>query len=377
MSPRRISAKKFAIFALAPAFALVLTAETTVRLKFFFAHGHDWNYLTMPFVRGTFGATDRWMAPKDQVVVNWQKPCQDRAVYSNALHREAPRTFDENCFRGDRVKQQKAADEYRVIFVGGSTVEDAQSDDEMMTAQFKRVWPGTYRGKRITVVNAGKPGFQSRLILLYWGSWVRTFSPDLVVYYEAWNEIPTDVKWASADRSIAEIGNRVHKALYYRSLLYTYLVEKLALRATSRERFWKIDLAQLRTSFTQLVSDVRSRRARFVFVTQVIRFPRMWKGVDTFDYHAVGALLDRMKADGQYVYDMKEISALNQRLALFYTIDLCHTESVPVPVIDILEPVEALGDRGRDEIFMDLGHLTVKGDQLVGRLIAERLSLPD
>jgi hypothetical protein len=176
-----------------------------------------------------------------------------------------------------------------------------------------------------------------------------------------------------ADRIISTVHNQLHSALYHRSLLYTYLIEKYAFLLTSRERFWKIDVNMLQRNFIQLAREVRSRGTLFTFVTQAVRFPRMWKGVDTFDYVAVDALLDRLKADSHYVYDVTEISALNQRLAVLFTLGLCKENGIPV--INILEPIEALGEVGRAELFMDLGHLTVKGDRFVGELIAKHLNV--
>lgn len=114
---------------------------------------------------------------------------------------------------------------------------------------------------------------------------------------------------------------------------------------------------------------------RFVFVTQVVEWPRMWKGVDTFDWRAVDTLLDRLRADRSYRWDIKEISALNQRMALFYELDLCREKNVPI--INILEPIEALGSAGRAELFMDGIHLTVKGDRVVGALIGKGVSLAE
>ena len=390
MSRLRRFSLKFVVFALAPTLALLLAAETAVRVKYFLAHGYEWAYLAAPFVHGSLAAPERWTAvrpdpttasskpdtdsSKNQMVFKWKKPCADSMVYSTELQRDVPRTFDDNCFRGDRVTTEKTADEYRIVFLGGSTVEDAQSDSEMWTARFKRAWPPTYLGKRVTVVNAGKSGFESRRILLYWGSWVQSFSPDLVLYYEAWNEQPTSVKWVRVDERVAAFRNWFHETLYYRSMLYTYMVEKFAFLSTSNDHFWKLDVTDvrnLRISLTSLAGDVRSRGIRFVFVTQVIQFPRMWKGVDTFDYHAVDALLDRLKADRHYVYDAREISALNQRLALFYSLELCRQNDIPV--INILDPIEALGEDGCTALFVDLGHLSVKGDQMVGELVAARL----
>jgi hypothetical protein len=308
-----------------------------------------------------------------QMVFKWRMPCVNQTVYSTELHKEMPRTWNEHCFRGDSVKPQKDPDEYRVIFLGGSTVEDAQSDVEMMTAQVKRALPQRHGEKRITVVNAGRAGFESARILLYWQSHVEAFSPDLIVYYEAWNEQPTDVKWTRVDQRVAAFNNWLHSTLYYRSMLYTYAVEKFAFLTTSNDHFWKIDLNRLRRSFISLASDIQSDGGRFVFVTQVIRFPRLWKGIDTFDYEAVDALLERLRTDRQYAYDVTEISALNQRLAVLYSLNLCREHGIPV--INILDQVEAQGDAGRAEMFIDLGHLSVKGDRIVGELIGARLKL--
>src|SRR5207253_9129437 len=138
----------------------------------------------------------------------------------------------------------------------------------------------------------------SQTIRGYWDAVVRRFSPDLVLYYEAWNEQQGDIKFTGmrVDRRLSAFTNHsLHRALYYRSMLYTYLVERFGLRMAAT-RFWKIDVQQLR-HFVELSRAVRTSGARFVFVTQIVNFPRTWKGVDTFDDHADEALLDRLKAD--------------------------------------------------------------------------------
>ena len=388
---RKVLSPRFLAFALTPTVVLLLAAETTVRLKYFFSpYGRDWKYLMTPIGRGSaFAETSAPTntrsaavslasreddAPEGQLVFRWQTPCSNSMVFSNELGREMPRTWDEHCFRGDRVTPAKNPDEYRVVFLGGSTVEDGQSDAEMMTEQFKRALPASASGKRVTVVNAGKANFDSRVIRSYWDSVVKKFSPDLVVYYEAWNEQQGDIKFTGmrVDQGMAAFSrHRLHRLLYYRSMLYTYLVERFGLRlVAARNRFWKVDLNQLR-HFVELSRAVRASGAQFVFATQIVRFPRMWKGVDTFDYRAVAALLDRLKADRSYAYDVTEISGLNQRLALRYTMELCRQQNIPVA--DILDPVEALGEPARNELFTDLGHLTIKGDRLVGQLIAKSI----
>jgi hypothetical protein len=102
-------------------------------------------------------------APQDQMAFLWPTPCVSGMVYSTDRRTMLPRTWDANCFRGDRVTVQKNADEYRIAFLGGSTVQDFQSDEEMMTAQFRQLLPGTPAGKHPVVINAGRSGFGSRL----------------------------------------------------------------------------------------------------------------------------------------------------------------------------------------------------------------------
>src|SRR5262245_15096944 len=174
---RRILSPRFIVFALTPTFVVLVAAEATVRLKYFFSpYGRDWKYLTTPIGRGSALASanpspaphDEDATADDQLVFRWQTPCVDQMVFSSELQKEMPRTWDENCFRGDRVKLHKDSDEYRVVFLGGSTVEDGQSDAEMMTERFKRALPPHADGKHVTVVNAGKANFDSRVIHTYW-----------------------------------------------------------------------------------------------------------------------------------------------------------------------------------------------------------------
>ena len=412
-SPSRLTRVAFGLI---PVAALLLSAEAVVRVKYFVQHHYETDYLTTPLlfhefgtvredirkVRGvraettpkpssssTAGANEAGpaagggsAAPQvgagaavEPMVFRWPTPCVSGQVFSAELNRLMPRTWDANCFRGDRVSRSKEDGEFRIVFIGGSTVQDFQSDDEMMTAQFGNVVKSGRTG-RVTVLNAGRSGFNSANILEDYTSRVGAFRPDAVLYYEAWNEQPHDLKpMARADAMVRAFGSAVHKALRYRSMLYTYLIEKYAFLQASKTNFFRLDATQVRRPFAALAQTARGQDARFVFVTQVVNFPRMWKGVDTYDYEAVDRLLVRMQADPQYDYDVQEISALNQRLTVAYTVALCR--ELDVPVINILEAVERLGAAQRAEMFMDLGHLTAKGDRIVGKLIADEfLALP-
>jgi hypothetical protein len=376
-----MSRLKRAAFALTPIVVLLTAGETAARIKFFLLHKHDWNYITMPFAVQDTQSMDHafFVAPAaaadpaaataaDQMNFKWLRPCRDREVFSQHYQKPMPYTWDANCFRGDHVAQEKPAGEIRVFVMGGSTVEDAQPDADTWTMQMK----GQLANPRVKVVNAGETAMGSATIARLYDEKIRRFAPDVVLYYEAWNEQSQFWQGPMVDRRIGALNNSLHRLLHYRSALYTYLVEKYAFSRTQDLRFWKIDVAQLHASLNHLSQSASRSGARLVFVTQAIRFPRSWKDVDTFDPNAVEALLDRLRSDPGYAYDTEEISSLNQRLAVFRSIELCRR--LNVPVIDILEDVEALGGEGRRPLFLDMGHLTWQGDRLVGQLVAKKLA---
>jgi hypothetical protein len=414
---------KRVVWSLLPVLLLLMSAEIVVRLKYFFMHKRDWYYLTMPYrgqdtqalnhaffklpesalaeaaakakaqpaaaSRGSAasstasapsaeaassaasslpapGSADTASSSSDQMKFKWVRPCRDREVFSLHYQKPMPYTWDANCFRGDSVTTFKPVGEIRVFVVGGSTVEDAQPDIDMWTRQLKN----TLADPRVKVVNAGQTAMGSGKMTEMYESRLSLFKPDVVLYYEAWNEQTDFGQLPQIELQLAAVTNRFHKALHYKSALYTYLVEKYSFATTKDVKFWKIDVQRLQGNLERLQRVVRKSGSQFVFVTQAIRLPRHWKGVDTFDPNAVDALLDRLRTDKTYAYDTEEISALNQRLAVFRSIELFRR--LNVPVINILDEVEALGVEGRKPIFVDLGHLTWEGDHLVGKLVGEK-----
>src|SRR5438093_12333996 len=114
---------KRAIFSLVPVVVLLMAAEGVVRVKYFFLHDHDWNYLTMPFRVQNIQAQDHshYLAPEaattpqngpavtrspaaqqsssattadKQANYAWLRPCRDREVYSEHYHKPMPYTWD-------------------------------------------------------------------------------------------------------------------------------------------------------------------------------------------------------------------------------------------------------------------------------------------
>ncbi len=211
-----------------------------------------------------------------------------------------------------------------------------------------------------------------QLQLLYDGK-VRFYRPDVVLYLESWAEQVAFSQFTEVDRVIAEFmeGSFV-KRFYYQSALVTYLVEKYMFVTTTAVKFWKVDVEPVRNTLTHLSDAMADAGGRFVFVTEVSRFPRYYRQIDTFDYRQVEGLLDSLERDPAYVYDAAEISALNQRLVVAYSLEVCRQHDIPA--INLLDMIEQLGEQELDAYFTDLVHSTWKLDKLIGEEIAARLT---
>jgi hypothetical protein len=381
---------KRAAFTLTPLLLLVITAEGVVRVKYFLMHDRDWNYLTAPFQvqdsqnmdhggylapqSGSPGPQPGSPAPppRSALVFDWHKPCRDHEVFSEQFGRLMPYSYDQDCLRGDRVTRDNTGGDYRIFVLGGSTVEGRQSDEEMMPTQLKRALPPEYKGRPVRVVNAGHSTYGSSQIRTLYDTKIKLYRPDLVLYYEALNEQIAFSQWMQVDRKITQfIEGSFLQYLHYRSMLWTYLVEKYTFSTTSDVKFWKVELDRVGDTLVHLSDAITHAGGRFVFVTQVERFPRYHRKVDTFDYRQVDRLLDSLKSDPSYVHNSEEISALNQRLVVGYSLEVC--KRYGIPVIDILDDVEQLGDTERNALFLDLVHSTWKLDKILGESIAARL----
>ena len=85
--------------------------------------------------------------------------------------------------------KEKQDDLYRVIILGGSTVEGDGAEDissNLASHLKKRL---SKRISNIEVINAGVGGYRSRQQLLYYITELYLYNPDLVIFYDGWNDL--------------------------------------------------------------------------------------------------------------------------------------------------------------------------------------------
>ena len=113
-------------------------------------------------------------------------------------------------FRGDEIVAAKPPGTLRIAALGASTTFNAEVSSNSATwpAQLQRRLEAAYPTVRIEVINAAVGGYVSTDNLKNLVHRVLPLSPDLVIYYEANNEIVKDTRALALERGMIEVDGR-------------------------------------------------------------------------------------------------------------------------------------------------------------------------
>jgi len=94
-------------------------------------------------------------------------------------------------FRGGEFSEIKPSDTYRIFMVGGSTMfgAGATSDDTTIPGYLQQLLNEKDFGFDIEIINSGIQGADSNTELKFIEQKLITFSPDLIIIYDGWNDL--------------------------------------------------------------------------------------------------------------------------------------------------------------------------------------------
>jgi hypothetical protein len=94
-------------------------------------------------------------------------------------------------FRGGEFSEIKPSDTYRIFMVGGSTMfgSGATSDDTTISGYLQQLLNEKDFGFDIEIINSGIQGADSNTELRFIEQKLITFSPDLIIIYDGWNDL--------------------------------------------------------------------------------------------------------------------------------------------------------------------------------------------
>jgi len=365
------------LFSLLPLVIILLLGESACRIKYYREHEDGLPYLLAPLL---------WKNKDDVInipqVIRVNAP-RDTSIYSPCRGENLPQTYHEvNGFqwRGRAFQPLKAAGTYRILTVGGSTVESRNNaDEETWSAQLESLLnDSTTAGVRYEVINGGKVGYNSESVLLHLQNYGFALKPDMVIYYEAYN----DVSKGLLDKKIGLLGRStfgwLHRRLYFSSMLYTYLVQKWHYRQADRMlsggnsgRSGE-ETRLIEQGMQKIIQACRERSILFVYVRQAIDFPL---AADSLDLTGRATLESLLSGSLKYGPELQKLAGsddfpLKQRLVNAIQTGFCRSQGVPV-----IDPLPAL-DSARTEgqhLYTDIVHKTCFAERILARVIRENL----
>jgi len=115
-------------------------------------------------------------------------------------------------FRGAEFTREKPPGTVRIACIGASTTmsEEASSDSTTWPARLEQYLRDSYPNQRIEVVNAGVPGYVLKTTLKSLELRVLPLDPDIVVFYEANNDMAEDTKRLAVAQGLITKGTGGH-----------------------------------------------------------------------------------------------------------------------------------------------------------------------
>ena len=188
-------------------------------------------------------------------------------------------------FRSPEITEDKPPGRVRVAFLGGSTTYCAEVSSNEMTWPHL-VWKALHDrwpDLDIDYINAGVPGYTTRALLPALEKRVARFKPDIIVIYEATNDLSANSYELARDQGVAENRPQVDDFnwLTRHSLLALLVRKNLEIMrqqrlATSSSGKLKLDTARLDAEFREDYTNLVEASAKIANIVVTVTFaPRL------------------------------------------------------------------------------------------------------
>ena len=374
--------KKTTLFSLTPIFIILISLEFVQRFRYF-GFTQKVLYLNLHFAFS--GKPKRSLEPviyempwkKIRKAVDSEFPYvigrPGRYVHQTTDGRgnpvTVPYTMNSHGLRSKEFSAKKPLGVYRVIAIGGSSVAGIESpDDQTWPAILETKLQRKYPNRKFEVINAGFGSTHTKQHLGLFRNELLQYEPDMIIYYEAWNEAgfgqgpdptPPPSAWM---RPL----NRTSAFFSQHSMLYLTAFEKTKKIRSGKplsgflykEAGRKLHKDRLR----QMIQISRKRGIQVVFVLQPLA-----------PAHGLKEFLSGMNADQLEELTLKSLlpdfyrRIILQKVFLAQLVEL--SKEFNLPLLNPLRLFEEKMDQGAF-LFVDHVHLTPAGNRVLANFIS-------
>ena len=102
--------------------------------------------------------------------------------------------FNEKGFRGENFDDKKKSDTYRIFMIGGSTMANSETvNDATISSILQKMFDSSEIDTEVEVINVGISGSNTSMELNLIRSSLVTYEPDMMIMYDGWNDLSTDL----------------------------------------------------------------------------------------------------------------------------------------------------------------------------------------
>jgi lysophospholipase L1-like esterase len=270
-------------------------------------------------------------------------------------------------FRGPEIAPQKPSGTYRIFMVGGSSVFGyLVRNEETSSVLLQQLLDRRAPGRSVEVINAGVPGYNTMHTLVRFLYRIRPLEPDLLVYYQGFNDLGyiTRIDDAAAQPQIfGGLGTPpLSQRVLGRSMLYGFLryrsgmfVARPAPAASHSVTVPEKGLNIYEQNLRLLVDAARSAGTQIVICSQASLAHR---NIGARERELLGAGHFGLSADG-LLSAMESLRNIQRKVA----------DDQAVPFVDLHEQIEPTLEN-----FGDALHLTAKGQRRLAEALAVALT---
>jgi lysophospholipase L1-like esterase len=187
-------------------------------------------------------------------------------------------------FRGPAITREKPPSRLRIAFLGGSTTFCGEVSGDAMTwpALVEKALHERWPTLSIDYINAGVPGYTIRSLLPALEKRVAQFKPDIIVIYEATNDLSANSYELAHEQGVAPMHQEEEISWLGRHSLLAYLVEKnleimrLQREVTDPSGKIKLDMPRLDAEFRQDYINLVTASQKVAKIVATVTFaPRL------------------------------------------------------------------------------------------------------
>lgn len=356
--------------AILPTLILFLAGEVVVRFYYWHLHQGDIRYLLTPLPGYDMGGYGPPTYPVETKSYEKLDGCTNRRTVF-LLNSEGA--------RGREWAVEKPPGTFRIFCLGASTTFGVNNTIEA-------TWPAKLQEELharglpfVEVLNAGVPSRRLADLSRFLFDRLVLYHPDAILYYEGYNDAnPANPVVPVVNEAIGKFHasgfGRTAAYLHYRSMLYTYVVEKVYFLRLARFSDVPRGVSSFREDVRRFVRKIRAQGVTPILVLQVTKAPELQSirtlGAD--DRRKMERFLLRAAKETPWVSDDRSFLLRMYRTQIFVEA----TRQVGVQeAVFVIDPRPAFGRVPQpDVLFCDEIHLKDLGNELLAKEIAGPLA---